>query len=326
MGVDLVEAKRRAGGHRPAARVVRCGGRTTDLVQTGQIGIGVDRSEQMRVVGAGALGLALAGGPVVRGEQEDRVVQLAELLERRAQPPELLVDVVDHRGVDGHVPREQPLLLRRQVVPADDVVTVLGVGERQHGVGRQDAELKHPLEALLAEGVPAGGVAALVLGDVLGLGVQRRVHGAVRHVEEERLGGVGGLEALDHRDRLVGDVVGEVVARRVLVDLHRGVVTDEAVRVVQVGEAVQEPVEPLEPALAGPGVPRPGVGAVGVLGQVPLADHQRRPACVAQDLGRRHAVVRQLHRVAREPRVGVCHEADADRVRVAPGQQRRPGR
>ncbi len=148
----------------------------------------------------------------------------------------------------------------------------------------------------------------------------------MRDVEEEGLGGVGRLGRLHHRDGPVGEVVREVVALRVGVDLDRGVVLQQPVRVVQVGEAVQEAVEAVEAALARPGVPRAGVGAVGVLGQVPLPDHQRRVALVAQDLRRRGDVLRQLHRIAREARVGVGDVAHPDRVRVEPGQEGRARR
>ena len=151
--------------------------------------------------------------------------------------------------------------------------------------------------------VPPAVVAAAVLLDVLGPGVQRRVHRAVREVHEERLRGVARLALADHRDRAVGEVVGEVVVVGVLVDLDEVVVLDDAVRVVQVRERVEDPVEAVEPALARPRVLRACGGAVGVLREVPLAHHHRGVArLVAQDLGDRRRVRAELHRRSRGSR------------------------
>ena len=168
-------------------------------------------------------------------------------------------------------------------------------------------------------------VAAPVPRHVVGLGVERGVHGAVGEVEEEGLVGVRRLALAHHRHGPVGEVVGEVVAVGVVVDLDLVVVLDQAVGVVQVGEGVEEAVEAVEAPLAGPRVLGPGVRAVGVLGQVPLADHQGRVAVVAQDLGQGGDVVGQLHGVAGEAGVEVGDRAEAGPVGVEAGEQRRAG-
>ena len=77
-----------------------------------------------------AVDLALARRTVVRGEQHDRVVPLAELLEGRAQAPQALVDRLDHGRVDLHVAGEELLLHLGEVVPWLDVVVGLGVAGR----------------------------------------------------------------------------------------------------------------------------------------------------------------------------------------------------
>ena len=133
--------------------------------------------------------------------------------------------------------------------------------------------------------VPSGVVRAPVAGDVGGGRLQRCVHGAVREVQEDRLGRVGGLDGAHHVDGAVGDVVGEVVAVGVAVDGHHVVVLDDAVRLVEVGEGVEDPVEAVEAPLQRPRVLGAGLVLVAVLAQVPLAGHQRGVAVVPQDLG-----------------------------------------
>ncbi len=95
---------------------------------------------------------------------------------------------------------------------------------------------------------------------------------------------------------------------------------------VQVREAVEDPVEAVEPPLAGPRVLGAGGVGVGVLGQVPLAGHERGPARVPVDLRRGRGVLGQLHGVAGEARVAVGDVADAGPMAVQAGEQGRPGR
>jgi len=68
------------------------------------------------------------------------------------------------------------LLIRRQVGPRLDT----GVGRRQDGVFRDDADRFLPLEGLLANLVPALVELPLVLGDEILRGVQRGMGGADR--------------------------------------------------------------------------------------------------------------------------------------------------
>ena len=178
----------------------------------------------------------------------------------------------------------------------------------------------------LAQRVPAGGVAPVVACDVLGFRMQRCVHGALTVVEEERLVRVGRLRLADHRDGSIGQVVGQEVALRVLVDVDRVVVVDHAVRLVQVREPVEEAVVPVEALLQRPRRTVAGVvlGAVGA--QVPLADHERLVAGATQELRHRRRQVGQLHGVPREPRIGVRHVAHARSMGFETGEQRGTGR
>ena len=117
--------------------------------------------------------------------------------------------------------------------------------------------------------------------------------------------GVGGLDLADHPHGAVGEVVGEVVAVGVLVDVDDGVALVQAVRVVEVGERFEEPVVLVEPALQRPRVLVAGFGQVGVLAQVPLADREGGVAVGAEHLGHRRLVLGQLAGVAGEPGVDV---------------------
>ena len=126
---------------------------------------------------------------------------------------------------------------------------------------------------------------------------------------------------------MIGEVVGEVVVVRIAVDLDEMVVLDDAMRLVQVRERVEDPVEAVEPALAGPRVLRARGGAVRVLRQVPLPHHHRGVArLVAEDLGDRRHVRPELHRVPGESRIEVRDRPEPGPVRLEPGEQRGAGR
>ena len=132
---------------------------------------------------------------------------------------------------------------------------------------------------------------------------------------------MAGAHLADHVERPVGEVVGEVVVVGVLVDLDDVVVLVETVRLVEVREPVEDPVEAVETLLAGPAVARAGLGEVGVLAEVPLADHERGPTGITQDLAHRDGVVADLHGVAGEPGVAVADGGEAGEVVVEAGQQ-----
>ena len=114
----------------------------------------------------------LQAGAVVAPDVEDqRVVEVAHLLDLVEQPADVPVGVVHEARVDLHLPRVE--LLRRVVerVPGVEEIGPLG----QHRVLRDHAELLLPLEDLLAERVPALVELALVL-----VGPVRRRRGAAR--------------------------------------------------------------------------------------------------------------------------------------------------
>ena len=146
----------------------------------------------------------------------------------------------------------------------------------------------------------------------------------VGEVQEPRPAGVSVPELADHVEGPVGQVVREVVALRVVVDVQGPVVLVEAVRLVEVGEAVQDPVEAVEALLARPAVPGAGLGELRVRAEVPLADHERRPAGIPEDLAHRDGVVADGRCVAGEARLHVAHGAHAGQVVVQPREQGGP--
>ena len=150
--------------------------------------------------------------------------------------------------------------------------------------------------------------------------------GAVREVEEERLGRVRGLDLADHPHGAIGEVVGEVVPVGVLVGLDDRVALVQPVRVVEVRECLEESVVLVEPALQRPGVLVTGFGQVGVLAQVPFADSERGEAVVAEQLGDRGLVLWELAGVPGEPGVDVGDLAHPDGVSVSSRQERCPRR
>ena len=150
--------------------------------------------------------------------------------------------------------------------------------------------------------------------------------GAVREVEKERFGRVRRSNLVDHVQRLIGEIVGEVVVVGVLVDREVMVVLVEPMGLVEVGEAVEDPVVPFEALLQRPAVAGAGVGQVGVFAEVPLPDHERRPPVVSEHLGHRDGVVTQLMRIPREPGIAVGDVPHAGHVKDEAGQHRRPSR
>ena len=270
--------------------------------------------------------LALPTGPVVGQEHHHGVLPHPEFLEGLTQAPHTAVDVRDGGGVGGHVAGEEPTGVVRQVVPRHHVVAVLPVALRQTRPGRHHAQVELPFVSATAHLVPASVVDPVEGGDVLGAGVEGGVGGGMGEVEEERLIGPDGVALAHHGDRLVGEVVGQVVAVGVGVDVEVGIVGDELVGMVEVGEGVEDAVEALEAPLQWPRVHRAGRRRVGVTTQVPLPHTERRPPGVPERLGHGDGVVGQLRPIPGKAGVVLGDVADAGPMRGQSGQQRCAGR
>jgi hypothetical protein len=130
------------------------------------------------------------------------------------------------------------------------------VARREHRIGGDDAQLFLPLERDLALLVPAVRELAFVPVDPLLRDVMRRVRGAGREVDEERLVGQQRFLLARPGNRLVGQVFGQVVPlgrclrrldrRRAFVQGRVPLVvlaTDEAIEVLEAAPASRPRVE-----------------------------------------------------------------------------------
>jgi hypothetical protein len=126
----------------------------------------------------------------------------------------------------------------------------------------------------------------------------------------------------DHRDGVVHEIRGEVVpvlrsSRRVDV-----MIVDHQLRVELVGFAVEEPVEPVEPASQRPLIERPCRRTLIHRREMPFPDRERGVACVAKNLGHGRGMVGDVPELRRVPRDEVGDGAQAHGMVGPSGQQR----
>ena len=205
---------------------------------------------------------------------------------------------------------------RRQRVPLLDV----GVARGELGLAGEEPELLLAREHGLAVRVPAVVEGALVAVGPFLRHVMRGVRAAGRVVHEERLLRSVHVGVEHELDRLVGQVLAQVVALLGRARLgHRRVVLGQ-VRIPLVGLAAQEAVEALEAAAQRPAVERPR-GRVLLRGrEVPLAEAEGVVALLEQHL-RQHPVLERHPAVVAGVAGGQLHDAGhAARVVVAAGQ------
>ena len=182
----------------PAGGVVVVGVRPAELVEVRQVVLDRVRPgvEELVLVDR-PVRRALPRGAVVGGVEDQRVVELAGLLEVVDDPPDLVVGVLGEAGVDLGHPREQRLLLVGQRVPRaasrrPGLNVPLGhrIDRRQLGALGQDPALDHPRQDPLAIGLVAVVELALVLVDELLRRVVRGVVGARAEPQVPRLVGL----------------------------------------------------------------------------------------------------------------------------------------
>ncbi len=288
----------RVEGHRPAGGHVREGFRTAPLVD--------QRDEVLHLLGhaveVGHLVVhadeaALGAGAVVAGDvDEQRVVQLADVLQRLHESPDLVIGLLQESREHLGLAREQAPLVRRQRVPGLDVLRPVG----QPGARRDHAQLLLPLERLSPNLVPALVELALVLVGPLLRHMMRRMDRAGRVVDEERLVRRHRLLGLHPVDRLVGHVDGEVVVLHLRrIDLDHAVVDE---RIPLVGLAADEAVELVEALVGGPAVERARHAGLPGGGFVPLAEGAGAVAVEPQHFRQGRDAVRNLPGVAGEGR------------------------
>ena len=263
---------------------------------------------------------ALGAGAVVGDDHDQRVVELAGRRRNSIKPADLVIGVGQETGEDLHHPAEQAARRRRQRLPVGHV----GVVTRQLGAGGSDAQFLLPRERLLPVGVPPIVEHARVPVRPFLRHVMRGVRGTEAQMQVEGLGGVDLLGVGDELDRLVHQVLAEVVpllrgARR----LHLVVVVHQ-IRIPLAGVAAEEAVEALEAAPQRPPVERARGRLLVARRQVVLPDHEGAVAVLDQHLGQEAVLERDDAVVpgiaARQLRDGGHRVA----VMVAAGQDARP--
>ncbi|OIQ65889.1 hypothetical protein GALL_525480 [mine drainage metagenome] len=245
------------------------------------------------------------------------------MLQLIQHPADVLVGVVDQGGVKLHVGGHQRVLIFGHLGP----IRHARRATRQHPVGTDHAQLFLASKAFLAQRLPAFGIPALVLRQVRGFGVQRRVRCVGGVVEVERLVRAGRAMRAQPRDCLVGEIIGRKIALGVGVGLDRLVAFHQLARRVIAGLGRDKAIKAVKSALQRP---RGAIGSGGkvVVGRVvPLAYRIGRIAGIAQESRDCRRIARDLARlIAGKAGVGVGQPAAADRMRVFARHERRARR
>ena len=259
---------------------------------------------------------ALLAGAVVREHQDQRVVADSGLLKERDQPRQMPVGVVEHAGIGGLQPREQPLLVIAVLVPGFDAV----IARRHPGFRRHDSQRLLARQPLFALDVPAVCEHLVVWLDDVGGGLVRRMAGAERDPGQPgQIGPVGDVIG-DEADRLVDQVRRQMIATGIAAErIDVGVVRHQLRRVL-VGLGVEKAVEAVEAAAERPAVERPGGAAFGQRRHMPFADHVVAIGMRPQHFGERSGLAGDLAAIAGIAAVEIGKAADADGMVVAPGQ------
>ncbi len=316
-GLALPALERRVAGEGPAPGVVVEVFRPAEVVERREVLLQIVRHVVEELVLVGRAGrAAFRAGAVVGDEHDQRVVELAGRGEEVDQPADVMIGVLEEAGEHFHHAGVEPPLVGGQLAP----VLHVGVVTRQHGVLRDDAELFLLGEHLLTIGVPAVVELALVLVGPLLRDVMRRMLGAGREVDEERLVWRELLAVADEADRLVHQVGREVIALlRRLRRFDLAVVVDE-IGVVLAGVAAEEAIVALEAAPQRPAVVGPG--GTDLLGgrQMPFPERVGVVALPEQNLGQEAILERD-----RAVGAGIALRAFGDArhrvgMMIAPGQ------
>ena len=197
------------------------------------------------------------------------------------------------------------------------------IARRHLRVRRHQPHRLLPRQPLLALDIPAMGEHRVIALDDIGGRLMRRVAGAERDPGQPRQIGPVGDVVGDEADRLIDQIRGQVIAVGVGAGrIDMGVVGHELRRVL-VGLGVEEAVEAVEAAAERPAVERPGGAALGQRRDMPLADHVIAVGVRAQHLGERAGLARDLAAIAGIAGIEIGEAADADRMMVAAGEQRR---
>ena len=208
--VALPQPQRRVARPRPAPRVVRVGAQAAELVAPREVALdGVGHVLGEAVLVERAERAAFAAGAVVGDQHHQRVVELAERVELRERHDRSARRCA--RGTRRTPPAGAPACAARRATATPTRRSSSGARRARCPSGTT------PVASCAREHVgppllPAAVERAAVRLDPLGRDVVRSVHRAEREVEEERTVGRGLVLRGDGADRLVGEVLGEVVA------------------------------------------------------------------------------------------------------------------
>ncbi len=199
-------------------------------------------------------GVVLARRAIIGCEDDEGVVEDAPSLQLVDDAPYVLVHTVYHGGMHLHVCRLEGLVCLILPLASGGIRG----GRRLRGVN--ESQFLHPLVAALAQGIPAVVEPALVLGDVLRLGMQRPVWFLEGNVHEE--GTAVGGHLIHHVDGLVRHEVG-------VVEVSRNAVREDRLLVVDKGEGVEVVRHAPDGAPVLVEAPVAGIGVEGCEGTVP---------------------------------------------------------
>ena len=287
------------------------------------LGIDVDAVQERHLVERAGRRALEARAVVAPDVEDQRVLEVAHLLDSVEQAADVPVGVVHEPRVDLHLPRVE--LLRRVVerVPRLEEVRP----GREHRILGDHAELLLPLEDLLAKLVPPLVELPLVLVGPLLRHVVRRVGAAGRVVEEPRLLGILRPYRVQPLDGLVGEVVREVVRLVVRALGHAdGRVVHRDHRVPLARCPAQEAPEVVEAPVLRPVLERACRALLAVRRHVPLAEPAGHVPVLLEDARNGGAALRDGARVARERAGELRDRSHADAMLVSPGKRRRPRR
>ena len=142
---------------------------------------------------------ALLARAIVRQHQDQRVVADASLVQKRDQPRQMPVGMVEHAGECRLQPGEHALFVRAVLVPRFHAV----IARRHPCLRRHQPHRLLPRQTLLALDVPAMREHRVIALDDIGRRLMRRVAGAERDPGQPRQIGPVGDVIGDEADRLI---------------------------------------------------------------------------------------------------------------------------
>ena len=209
VGILLIPAKGGVPGLRPPPWDVRVRVRPADVVEPVRhdfvdvLGYEIEEAELVH----DAVRAALLAGPVVRAEHDEGVFEQTLLFEEAGQAADLRIRVVEEAGERLLQARGEYLLVLGQLRPRQHARVAGSEGRPT----RDDPNFELPGEPLIADYVPTFEEASPVLLDVRLRRLVGGVHRAERQVEEEGPVGAHRPEVPDPADRLIDEVLAQVV-------------------------------------------------------------------------------------------------------------------